>query len=77
MLTSKSSRRRALLVGVDSGRSAVHRITLAVLALVAVTLFGVIGYLVLGFTPLEAMYQTITTVATVGFREVRPLTAAG
>ena len=47
------------------------------LALVAVTLFGVIGYLVLGFTPLEAMYQTITTVATVGFREVRPLTAAG
>jgi voltage-gated potassium channel len=50
---------------------------LAVLALVAVTLFGVIGYLVLGFTPLEAMYQTITTVATVGFREVRPLTAAG
>jgi voltage-gated potassium channel len=77
VLTSKSSRRRALLVGVDSGRSAVHRITLAVLALVAVTLFGVIGYLVLGFTPLEAMYQTITTVATVGFREVRPLTAAG
>jgi voltage-gated potassium channel len=50
---------------------------LAVLALVAVTLFGVIGYLILGFTPLEAMYQTITTVATVGFREVRPLTAAG
>jgi voltage-gated potassium channel len=77
VLTSKSSRRRALLVGVDSGRSAVHRIGLAVLALVAVTLFGVIGYLVLGFTPLEAMYQTITTVATVGFREVRPLTAAG
>ena len=77
MLRSKSSRRRALLVGVDSGRSAVHRIGLAVLALVAVTLFGVIGYLVLGFTPLEAMYQTITTVATVGFREVRPLTAAG
>jgi voltage-gated potassium channel len=48
-----------------------------VLALVAVTLFGVTGYLVLGFTPLEAMYQTVTTVATVGFREVRPLTAAG
>ena len=77
MLTSKSSRRRALLGGVDSSRSAFHRIGFAVLALVGVTLFGVVGYLVLGFTPLEAAYQTVTTVATVGFREVRPLTAAG
>jgi len=77
VLTSKSSRRRALLGGVDSGRSAVHRIGLAVLALLFVTLVGVIGYVVLGFTPLEAIYQTVTTVATVGYREVRPLTTAG
>jgi voltage-gated potassium channel len=31
----------------------------------------------LGFTVLEALYQTVTTVTTVGFREVRPLTRVG
>ncbi|EWT02358.1 potassium channel protein [Intrasporangium oryzae NRRL B-24470] len=77
MLTSKSNRRRSLLGGVDSARSAVNRIGFAVLALGAVMVVGAIGYVVLGFTPLEAMYQTVTTVATVGFREVRPLTTAG
>jgi len=54
-----------------------RRIKIALIALVAVTIFGTVGYLLLGFTPLEALYQTVTTVATVGFREVRPLTAAG
>jgi voltage-gated potassium channel len=54
-----------------------RRIRLALVALVAVTIFGTIGYLLLGFTLLEALYQTVTTVATVGFREVRPLGSAG
>lgn len=54
-----------------------HRIRIAVLALVAVTIFGTVGYLLLGFSLLEASYQTVTTVATVGFREVRPLSPAG
>jgi voltage-gated potassium channel len=54
-----------------------RRITIALIGLIAVTVFGTAGYLVLGFTFLEALYQTVTTVATVGFREVRPLTAAG
>lgn len=54
-----------------------RRITIAVCALATVTIFGTAGYLVLGFTFLEALYQTVTTVATVGFREVRPLTPAG
>jgi voltage-gated potassium channel len=49
----------------------------AVTALAAVTVFGTVGYLLLGFTLLEALYQTVTTVATVGFREVRPLSDAG
>lgn len=77
VLTSRSSRRRALLAGVESGRSAINRIRVALLALLVVTIFGVVGYLALGFTLLEAAYQTVTTVATVGFREVRPLSAAG
>ena len=54
-----------------------RRIRRALVALAAVTTFGTVGYLLLGFTLLEAMYQTVTTVATVGFREVRPLTPAG
>lgn len=49
----------------------------AVGALVGVTLFGTVGYLFLGFSPLEAVYQTVTTLSTVGFREVRPLGTAG
>jgi len=54
-----------------------RRIRRALLALAAVTIFGTVGYLLLGFTLLEALYQTVTTVATVGFREVRPLSPAG
>jgi voltage-gated potassium channel len=77
VVTSRSSRRRALLGGVESGRSAIHRIGLALLALFLVTLAGIVGYVMLGFSLMEAMYQTVTTVATVGYREVRPLTTAG
>lgn len=54
-----------------------RRIRTALVALVLVTGFGTVGYLLLGFTLLEAVYQTVTTVATVGFREVHPLGAAG
>lgn len=46
-------------------------------ALVLVSVAGTIGYLALGFGPLDAVYQTVTTVSTVGFREVEPLTPAG
>ena len=53
------------------------RLRLALLALCAVLVVGTIGYVVLGFSVLEALYQTVTTVTTVGFREVRPLTPAG
>ena len=60
----------------DGGRS-LKRIRRALVGLAAVTVIGTLGYLVLGFTLLEAVYQTVTTVATVGFREVRPLTPAG
>jgi voltage-gated potassium channel len=38
---------------------------------------GSIGYVVLGFSPLDAVYQTVTTITTVGFSEVHPLGAAG
>jgi voltage-gated potassium channel len=48
------------------------------LALLGVILVvGTIGYLLLGFSLLNAVYQTVTTVATVGFREVEPLDTNG
>lgn len=36
----------------------------------AVTVFGTVGYLAFGFTLLDALYQTITTITTVGYREL-------
>ena len=44
-------------------------------ALVFVLTAGTVGYLFLGFPLLDALYQTVTTVTTVGFREVRPFDA--
>lgn len=43
----------------------------------AVMAIGVLGYVLLGFSLLDAVYQTVTTVFTVGFREVQPLDATG
>ena len=59
------------------GRDAAKRVAIAVGAVVAVTGFGTLGYLALGFGPLNALYQTVTTVSTVGFREIEPLGPVG
>jgi voltage-gated potassium channel len=53
------------------------RLRVALTVLAGVMVAGTVGYLLLGFTVLEALYQTVTTVTTVGFREVRPLSDAG
>ncbi len=45
--------------------------------LLMVFVIGTVGYSLLGFTPLEAIYQTIITIATVGFEEVHPLDNRG
>jgi voltage-gated potassium channel len=74
---STSSKRRSLLMGISTGRETARRIALALGALLAVTVVGTLGYVLLGFTPLEAVYQTVTTVATVGFREIHPLGPLG
>lgn len=46
-------------------------------ALLAVLIIGTVGYWILGFGLLDASYQTVTTISTVGFREVEPLSSAG
>jgi len=45
--------------------------------LLSVIIIGTIGYTLLGFTPSEAIYQTIITMATVGFEEVHQLDNRG
>ena len=54
-----------------------RRLAFALVALVTVAAAGTVGYIVLGFGVLDAVYQTVTTVTTVGFREVHPLSTAG
>src|SRR5919106_5776528 len=47
-------------------------------AFAAVVVYGTVGYIVLeGWPFLDALYMTITTMATVGFREVRELDTSG
>lgn len=50
--------------------SPLTRLRLAVLAVGLVLVLGTAGYMVLGLSFLDAVYQTVTTVTTVGFREV-------
>ena len=47
-----------------------RRVQLGVLLLVIALAGGTAGYVVLGLGVLDALYQTVTTVSTVGFREV-------
>jgi voltage-gated potassium channel len=49
----------------------------ALALLFTVLVLGTIGYVGFGFGFVDAMYQTVTTVATVGFREIRPLSTGG
>ncbi len=41
-----------------------------------VVVIGIVGYWMFGFTLLDAAYQTITTITTVGFRELREFDTA-
>lgn len=56
-------------------RDTTRRARVALSALVLVIAGGTLGYVLFGFTLLDAAYQTVTTVTTVGFMEVRPLRA--
>lgn len=49
-----------------------RRLAGALVALVVVLAVGTLGYVLLGLDLLDALYQTVTTVSTVGFREVEP-----
>jgi voltage-gated potassium channel len=51
---------------------------IALSSLIAGIIFGILGYMLIeGYNFTEAMYMTIITMGTVGFREVHPLSMAG
>jgi voltage-gated potassium channel len=52
-----------------------RRLATALAALGVVLVLGTIGYRLFGLSWLDALYQTATTVTTVGFREVEPFDA--
>jgi voltage-gated potassium channel len=54
-----------------------RHLVLALSLLAGIILVGTIGYILLGFGALDAAYQTVTTITTVGFREVEPLEGVG
>jgi voltage-gated potassium channel len=52
--------------------SAAARLQRGVLLLVLVTFLGTLGYVVVGLEPEDALYQTVLTISTVGYREIGP-----
>jgi voltage-gated potassium channel len=55
-----------------------RRLLWGICVLVAIVAIGVTGYMVIeGWPFLDALYMTVTTITTVGFAEVRPLSFAG
>jgi voltage-gated potassium channel len=58
--------------------SAFRRLRLAMLVVLAVVVYGTSGYLLLTRASfLEALYMTVTTIATVGYGEIVPLSPLG
>jgi len=58
--------------------SSLRRLLWGLFAFVVIVAIGVVGYMVIeGWGFLDSVYMTITTITTVGFREVHPLSDAG
>ncbi len=53
----------------------VKRLIFALLSLLIVIVAGELGYVEFGYTPLDALFQTVITISTVGFGEVHSFTS--
>ncbi len=53
-----------------------RRVRVGAALLVGVVAFGTLGYALLGLSAFDALYQTVTTVTTIGFKEVGEFTTA-
>jgi voltage-gated potassium channel len=54
-----------------------RRVRIGMAAFTLILAAGTVGYVILGFGVLDALYQTVVNVTTVGLGPVRPLDAAG
>ncbi len=71
------ARREAAVRRIETG-SPWWRLAFGGASFVALLTFGVVGYVVIeGWSFIDALYMTVTTVTTVGFREVQPLGDGG
>lgn len=66
----RTEQRRLATTVADVNDSAIGRLRRAVGMVVAVALIGTSGYLAFGMNLTDAVYQTVTTITTVGFREL-------
>lgn len=59
-------------------KNPIRKLYITLYCLFATTVVGIIGYMLIeGYSFLNAVYMTVITIATVGFSEVEPLSAAG
>src|SRR5512135_2817951 len=54
-------------------RSSVRRLVIGFTTVHAVVVFGMLGYIMLGWTPFDALFMVVITISGVGFGEVRPM----
>jgi voltage-gated potassium channel len=57
-------------------RKAVRRVVYGLAAIQVVALYGVAGYMIMGWTFIDALYQVVITISGVGLREVEPMNTA-
>ncbi|MFO0775358.1 MAG: NAD-binding protein [Nitrospiraceae bacterium] len=63
---------------ITSTARSLHRVSWSIAAVLSVVVAGTVGYVLIeGWSVFDALYMTITTVATVGFQEVHPLSEQG
>ncbi len=58
-------------------RKAVRRVVYGFIAIQVVALYGVTGYMIMGWTFIDALYQVVITISGVGFDEVQPMATTG
>ncbi len=64
--------------GAGGVRSPARRLRMAAIAIVLVSAFGTVGYMLIErMSFLDALFMTVTTISTVGYREVTELHTAG
>ena len=66
------------MTGASRSPDSTRHLVLVVMAVVVVIALGTLGYIVIeGWPAFDAFCPTVTTVATVGYQEIHPLSPAG